>query len=92
MIGAFLSGAWSLLTETTIPGVGFSYAALFVGLVVISIGFKFLSYVLGFGFGGIDGSDARLTSMPRLGSKRERYGSGSGGKVKISDARKHDER
>lgn len=84
LIGAFLSGSWNLLVETTIPGTGFSYAALFVGLVVISIGFKFLSYVLGFGFGGLDANASGL--------RRNEYRAGKARQAKISSARLHDEK
>ena len=77
-ISAILSGAWQLLTKTTVPGLNFSFAVLLVGLALVPVGFRFLSIALGFSVGHLThGSD---------------YGSRSSNKYKTSEARKNDVR
>lgn len=73
-----LGGGWSFLTETEVPGLGFSYAVLLIGLAIVPLGFKFLSLALGFNVGHSSDSDGYGTR----GSKRHN----------ISDSRKNDVR
>lgn len=87
VIGAILEGGWKLLTETDIPGVGFSVAALLVGLLMVSFGFRVLSYILGWHFSMDDSMDM----ADWLSSQFKGYGNSKGGELTISDARKNDE-
>ncbi len=48
-IGWFLSHSWDFFTETTVPGFDFSFAALFVGLFLATLGLRFLFMMLGVG-------------------------------------------
>ena len=74
-IKVILTGGWQLLAKTEVPGLGFSYAMLFVTLVLVPIGFNFLSLALGFNVG-------QLTS--------ESYGTRKSKKVKIAASRRND--
>lgn len=77
-IKTFLSGSWKFFTETDVPGLGFSFAVLLIGLVLIPVSLSFLSLILGFPVGTI--SDAQ--SLASRGSKKH----------KVSSARKNDVR
>lgn len=55
----FLSNSWKFFTQVDIPGLGVSFAALFVGLFLAVMGLRLLSYM--FGFGHIDADDFRLS-------------------------------
>jgi hypothetical protein len=48
-IGFLLSSAWDFFTEITVPGFDFSFAALFVGLFLASLGLRFLLMILSVG-------------------------------------------
>lgn len=87
LIGAILEGGWRLLTETTIPGLDFSPAALLVGLLMVSFGFRVLSYILGWRFSMDDSMDM----ADFLSSQFKGYGGSKGGELTISEARKNDE-
>lgn len=76
-IKVILTGGWQILAKTEVPGLGFSFAMLFVTLALVPIGFNLLSLVLGFNVG-------HLTS--------DFYGTRSSKNAKISDARKNDTR
>ena len=88
-IGAVLSGGWRLLCETTVPGLDFSFAVLLIGLALVSLGFKFLSFVLGFGFGGI-GLLGYFTSGDANASQSYRHNRNTN--VKVAPERKHDQK
>lgn len=53
-IGWILSSGWTFLQSVTVPGFGFSFATLFVGLFLASLGLRFLSMILGVSFGAAD--------------------------------------
>lgn len=57
-ISFFLGASWDFFTETTVPGFDFSFAALFVGLFLASLGLRFLFSMLGM---SIDGGSVRNT-------------------------------
>jgi len=88
-MSSFLSNGWDFITSVRVPVLGIPFASLFLGFLFADIGLRFLSYVLGFGFGGLGtigfftSGDARASASYR-GSRNLYY--------KISDARKHDER
>lgn len=46
-VGWLLSSGWRLLTEIMIPGLGISFASLFVGLFLAGLGLRFFSAILG---------------------------------------------
>ena len=89
LIGSVLDGGWKMLTEIDIPGLGFSFGALFVGILLASFGFRVLAFALGWSFGVEDVGWFTDPMRPRLFRS---YGGASGGyHVRISDARKNDE-
>lgn len=51
-IGFIFSSSWDFFTEVTVPGFEFSFASLFVGLFLASLGLRFLFMMLGVSFGG----------------------------------------
>lgn len=48
-ISFFLGASWDFFTEIEVPGLGFSFAALFVGLFLAVLGLRFLFAMLGTG-------------------------------------------
>lgn len=48
-IGWLLSMSWDFFTEVEVPGLGFSFAALFVGLFLAVLSLRLLGYMFGFG-------------------------------------------
>lgn len=46
-ISFFLGASWDFFTEIKVPGFDFSFAALFVGLFLASLGLRFLFMILG---------------------------------------------
>lgn len=45
-ISFFLGASWDFFTEIKVPGFDFSFAALFVGLFLASLGLRFLGMML----------------------------------------------
>ena len=77
-IETFLSGAWKFFTKIDVPGLGFSFAVLLVGLAIIPISLSFLSLILGFPVGTV--SDGEV--LASRGSRR----------LRLPPARKNDVR
>lgn len=48
-ISWWLANAWDFFTEVEVPGLGFSFAALFVGLFLAVLSLRLLAYMFGFG-------------------------------------------
>lgn len=48
-ISFFLGASWDFFTEIKVPGFDFTFAALFVGLFLASLGLRFLFSMLGIG-------------------------------------------
>lgn len=48
-ISFFIGASWDFFTETNVPGTDFTFAALFVGLFLASLGLRFLAMMLGVG-------------------------------------------
>lgn len=48
-ISFFLGASWDFFTEIKVPGFDFSFAALFVGLFLASLGLRYLFGMLGVG-------------------------------------------
>lgn len=71
-----LEWSWEFFTKTYIPGTEITVAQLSIGLLLITIGFDWLSGALGMQFGG-SGED---------------YGSRGSRKAKISQERRGDDR
>lgn len=87
LIGAVLDGGWKMLTEIDVPGLGFSFGALLVGILLVSFGFRVLSFALGWTF-GVEDLGMFNPMRPRLFRS---YGAPVGYHVRIPDARKNDE-
>lgn len=47
-----LSTSWDFFTEVEVPGLGCSFAALFVGLFLAELGLKFVFMMLGMNVAG----------------------------------------
>lgn len=71
-IGWFFSMSWDFFTEVQVPGFGFSFAALFVGLFLAALSLRLLGYM--FGFGSISSGDGiqllRITGMGKFNKER----------------------
>ena len=50
-ISFFLGASWDFFTETNVPGMDFTFAALFVGLFLAVLGLRFLFAMLGLSVG-----------------------------------------
>ena len=61
-ISFFLGASWDFFTETNVPGFDFSFAALFVGLFLASLGLRFLFMMLG--ISGSSGDFSVFSHMP----------------------------
>lgn len=46
-ISFFLGASWDFFTGVKVPGFDFTFAALFVGIFLASLGLRFLSMMLG---------------------------------------------
>ncbi len=75
-IRTYLSSIWDFFTETTVPGLGFSVAAVSVGVFLAVLGLRLLGYLFGFSGSGFQSGDT-----PRTSSTRH---------PKISKERRHD--
>ena len=53
-ISFILNASWDFFTEIKVPGFNFSFAALFVGLFLATLGLRLLFMMLGIGFGYYD--------------------------------------
>lgn len=77
-IQTFLRSSWHFFTQIDVPGLGFSFAVLAVGVALIPISLAFLSLILGFPIGTVRDAES-------LGSRASRH-------TKISDSRSADVR
>ena len=72
-ISFFLGASWDFFTEITVPGFDFSFAALFVGLFLASLGLRFLFSMLGMHIDGTSIHNAigatKWAMNPRGGGK-----------------------
>lgn len=67
-ISFFLGASWDFFTEVKVPGFDFSFAALFVGLFLASLGLRFLGAMLGVGMSsGLVISATRLRGDDKKG-------------------------
>ena len=79
-IKTFLSGSWDFFTETDVPGLGFSFAVLFIGLALIPISLSFLSLILGFPVGNV--SEERLRALCEIEKEKLRVAKAYNKKVR----------
>lgn len=77
-IKMLLSNGWKFF-QIKVPGTGFSFAVLAVGLLLVPISLSFLSLILGFPVGTADKDTEGLGSMASR-------------KYRVSSARKNDVR
>lgn len=49
LVGGFLSGVWELFSQTPVPGLGISFASLYLGAFVVMISIVILRPLLGIG-------------------------------------------
>lgn len=66
-ISFFLGASWDFFTEVKVPGFDFSFAALFVGLFLASLGLRFLFMML-----GISGSSGDIAFFASRSPSREK--------------------
>ena len=71
-ISFFLGASWDFFTEINVPGFDFSFAALFVGLFLASLGLRLL-----FSMVGMSADLASFTGFLRSKDKHEKR-SGNG--------------
>lgn len=91
-IKTFLSSSWKFFTETDVPGLGFSFAVLLIGLVLIPVSLSFLSLILGFSVGSIPDVDPIVFGSSRGSSYSRRTALPGGAKYRLPEARKNDVR
>lgn len=65
-----LSSGWHFLTGIEVPGMGFTFAQFMVGLFLARLGLRFLSLVLGVGFGSRDLDEAEAHGIIKRRSKK----------------------
>lgn len=51
-ISFVLAAVWGLFTGVQVPGLGISFAAWFLAMLLITLSIQLVSYVFGFGGGG----------------------------------------
>lgn len=67
-ISFFLGASWDFFTEIKVPGFDFSFAALFVGLFLASLGLRFLFMMF-----GISTSTEDIRFLGKLRGSRETH-------------------
>lgn len=76
LIQAWLSNSWLMLTSVNVPGLGVSFAALFVGLFLAVFSLKILGLMMGVSISSSDfyragsGGRAHLVSSKRKGDEK----------------------
>ena len=73
-VSGLLSASWHFLMHTYIPATHIPFGVLFVGLCVMSLGFRFLSIILGFSV-GIPETSSYAPSSPALPPHKPRISS-----------------
>lgn len=64
-IGWIISSGWTALTSIEVPGLGISFATLFIGLFLAELGLRFLFMILGVNFGRGDVENVERMSIER---------------------------
>ena len=67
-ISFFLGASWDFFTEIKVPGFDFSFATLFVGLFLATLGLRFLMSMIGASLGVED-----IRFMSSLRGSREKH-------------------
>lgn len=86
-IKSLLENGWKFFTQTDVPGTNISFAVLTIGLALISVGFRFLSIMLGHNIGEADFSALDRLHLPGTG-----YGASGSSRYRISPGRQLDVR
>lgn len=47
LVRCLIANTWNTLLTVQVPGIGISFAALFIGLFIFGVGIKLISIVLG---------------------------------------------
>lgn len=69
--GTFFDGVWKLLLKTDFPGIGVSFAAVMISLLIIRFSIRIFQMLTGFGASGGDYGRA-ANSAEKLKSDRSR--------------------
>lgn len=67
-ISFFLGASWDFFTEVKVPGFDFTFAALFVGLFLASLGLRFLISMFGI---SMPSQDIQALAEKRSASKNK---------------------
>lgn len=70
MLGSVLSAVWGLFNGVTVPGLGFSFGTLFLGVLLIKIAISIIQHGLGFGGSGT-GYRSGSTKNPKISNERK---------------------
>lgn len=73
-IAWLLSSGWTFLQSVTVPGLGFSFATLLVGLFLANLGLRFLGMILGTTFGHEDVAKAEDSGVLKRKDKTGKIG------------------
>lgn len=69
ILSSVFTGVWGLFAGVTVPGLGFSFADLLLGVIVIKISLALLRHV--FGFGGGTGYRSGSAKNPKISNDRK---------------------
>lgn len=71
IVGAVLSAAWGIFTDSPVPGLAISFGEWFMALLVVDITVRVVRFVFGF---GISGTGYRSSSGGKKNISEKRKG------------------
>lgn len=69
ILSSIFTSAWGIFTGVAVPGLGVSFADLFLGVVMIRLSLALLRFI--FGFGGDTGYRSGSAKNPRISDDRK---------------------
>ncbi len=69
ILSSIFTGTWGIFAGVPVPGLGVSFADLFLGVVMIRLSLALLRFI--FGFGGGTGYRSGSTKNPRISDDRK---------------------
>ena len=69
ILSSVFTGTWGIFAGVDVPGLGVSFADLFLGVVIIKLSLALLRFV--FGFGGDTGYRSGSAKNPKISDDRK---------------------
>lgn len=69
ILSSIFTSAWGIFAGVAVPGLGFSFADLFLGVVMIRLSLALLRFI--FGFGGDTGYRSSSAKNPKISDDRK---------------------